>query len=77
MNSVNKDTLNFIKKYKKICETDPKFEDMFMIFFEEKIIDYQNKVISAEDLDQEVNNFIDVYLSLSRDGKLKSILGKK
>ena len=69
--------LNFIRKYRTICENNPKFEKDFMIYFEQKIIDYQRKNITAEELDKNVCDYIDKYLISKRDKALKSILREK
>jgi len=72
-----KESLNFIRKYRAICENNPKFEKDFMIYFEEKIIDYQRKNITAEELDESVSDYLDNYLISKRDKALKSILREK
>ncbi len=77
MKSANKESLDFIKKYKRLCEIDPKFEDIFMRFFEAKIIDYQKEIITSQQLDEDVCDFIDIYQILLRDKKIKSLLRKK
>lgn len=48
-----------------------------MIYFEQKIIDYQRKNITAEELDKNVCDYIDKYLISKRDKALKSILREK
>ena len=48
-----------------------------MIYFEEKIIDYQRKNITAEELDESVSDYLDNYLISKRDKALKSILREK
>lgn len=77
MTSSNKESLEFIRKYKELCERYPTFEEKFMIYFEDRIIDYQKKIITADELDEKVVEFMNDFVCKSRNRKLKSILRKK
>jgi hypothetical protein len=48
-----------------------------MIFFEDKILDYQRKLLTAEELDLKIIDYIDFFIRKERNKKLISILRKK
>ena len=64
----------FIKLYKKLSQ-DPNFEDEFMGFFEDSVVDYQSKIISATELDEKVWEWIVNWISTKRENKLDNLLG--
>jgi hypothetical protein len=72
-----KESLEFIRHYKELCQKYPNFEENFMIFFEDKILDYQRKLLTAEELDLKIIDYIDFFIRKERNKKLKSILRKK
>jgi hypothetical protein len=72
-----KESLEFIRHYKELCQKYPKFEENFMIFFEDKILDYQRKLLTAEELDLKIIDYIDFFIRKERNKKLISILRKK
>jgi hypothetical protein len=72
-----KESLEFIRNYKELCRKYPKFGENFMIFFEDKILDYQRKLLTAEELDLKIIDYIDFFIRKERNKKLKSILRKK
>jgi hypothetical protein len=65
-----------VEKYEKLS-TDPKFEEEFMVFFEESILDFKDKKISAIELDNRISEFVDKYVKVKRNKNINSILRKK
>ena len=72
-----KDSIEFIRKYKELCQRDPHFEDKFMGHFEELIIDYQKNIITSKELDERTTDFLSDYKTNRRDKALRLILRKK
>lgn len=72
-----KDSIEFIRKYKELCQKDLHFEDKFMEYFEELIIDYQKNIITSKELDERTTNFLSSYKTNRRDKALRLILRKK
>ncbi len=77
MTQSNKDSFEFIRRYKELCQKDPKFEDYFMDYFEELIINYQKNIITSKELDERTTDFLSDYKTNRRDKSLRLILGKK
>lgn len=73
----HKEAISVIKKFTRICKEDPTFEGKFMIFFEDLILDYKNKLIDAKTMDTKLDDYLTNYQKQKRNKVLESILRKK
>jgi hypothetical protein len=72
-----KEALDIIKKFTNLCKEDRDFEDEFMIFFENLIVDYRSSNITAQEVDKQLSDYLDSYIKNKRQIKIDSIIGKK
>jgi hypothetical protein len=73
----NKEALGVIKKFTKLCGEDPQFEERFMIFFENLLIDYRNSNLSGQEMDDQLYDYLQTYTMKKRENRIKSILKEK
>lgn len=77
MKKQTKEAIDIIKKFTKLCKSDPTFEEKFMIFFENLIIDYRSSNITAKELDDQLYEYFVSYTRNKRQNDIDSILGKE
>ncbi len=72
-----KEAIGVVKKFTKLCQEDSDFEEKFMIFFENLIMDYKTSNMPGEEVDRRLSDYLDKYTRKKRDNKITSILRKK
>ena len=75
--SKTKEAIYVIKKFTKLCKENPEFEEKFMIFFENLIIDYRSSNITAKEMDDQLYEYLQTYTRKKRESTIDSIIGKK